>query len=291
MKPPPQAHGILAHYFTGPGYPPAQGALTVDEWEAGLDAYGPRLVPALEWIDRALSGKQKDECVVTFDDGLREAYVLAVPSLEKRGLTACFSIYTGPFVGVPNPLEAYRWLRNHAYSDVTGFYAKVRSIVRYPEAPDYLADKGYLTPDDRAFRRWRNTADRADYESVMELLLEEHAATGRVRSLTPWMSPHDVRDLHAKGHVIGFHTHSHPTDMTLLSRHDQAVEYATSRWIVGDLVGGFLPPTTMAHPCDTVTDWGLDWLRRNGIQIGWGGQVESTDLLRAPRWSTGYWAL
>ena len=71
MKPPALAHGILAHYFHAIGSP--QGSLTVEEWKEGLDAYGPRLISAAKWIDRALKGQTKDECCVTFDDGLHEA--------------------------------------------------------------------------------------------------------------------------------------------------------------------------------------------------------------------------
>ncbi len=292
MKPPPQAHGILAHYFTGPGYPPAQGALTMDEWEAGLDAYGARLIPSREWIDRALAGKQKDEVCVTFDDGLREAYVLALPSLERRGLTACFSIYTGPYVGVPNRMEDWRWLRNHGFPPgIEGFYRVARQLFDYGRAPtEYLAQKAYLTQEDRDFRFWRNRQEREDYESAMEVLLE--AAPCKPPAEGYWMKAEEMRMLYARGHTFGFHTHSHPTDMTLLSVEAQHLEYATSWAVLANVLRTDLRLVrTMAHPCDTYTPEGLDWLRRNGVQIGWGGQVESTDLLRAPRWSTGYWAL
>jgi len=125
-----------------------QGALTVEELEAGLDTYGSRLIPAAEWIDRAVAGKTKDECCITFDDGLREACVLAKPALDKRGLTAAWNIYTGPLVGVPNNLERWRWLRNVGFGGVEKFYTAWFQLnlpqqlyLRVPD--DYLADRCY----------------------------------------------------------------------------------------------------------------------------------------------------
>jgi hypothetical protein len=51
MKPPSEAHGLLCHYFhSEPGFPPAQGSLSVDDFNRLLDAYGERLVDAKTWL-------------------------------------------------------------------------------------------------------------------------------------------------------------------------------------------------------------------------------------------------
>lgn len=290
MKPPSTAHAVLAHYFHGPGFAQAQGSLSVEEWEAGLDAYGSRLVPAQEWITRCLHGTQKDEVCVSFDDGLREAYVLALPALETRGLTAAWNVYTGPYVGVPNNLERWRWLRNHGFGGIEGFYDALEKEIGVHTAPVwYLADRGYLTERDIHFRYWRDhEVTPAEYEAVMQRLFEasRYARTGE----TTWISPTELRHLHAEGHVLGIHTHSHPTDIRALSREHQSLEYATSRAILaGVLHVEAASLTTVSHPCGAYTNDGLGWLRRHGFTLAWGATMGGEAPWVTPRWSTGYW--
>src|SRR3990167_9458782 len=288
---PPGAHGVLAHYFHDEQrYPVMQGSLSIDEWETGLDAYGARLIPAAEWIERAVSGQTKDECCVTFDDGLREAYVIAKPSLDRRGLTAAWNIYTGPLVGVPNNLERWRWLRNVGFGGIQEFYNAWRGrisadLVRMPG--DYLATRSYLTTEDRRFRFWRNTILPEQYESVM-IDLETTAGC----SWSPahhWLSFFDIQELSRAGHIIGFHTHSHPTNMTRLSVEQQALEYATSKGILEFCLEH--PVNTMAHPCDSWTPDGMAWLRANGLRLAWGGTMQGQSPWHAPRRSAGEWPL
>ena len=285
MTPPKEPHGILAHYFWDGRASRPQGSLTAADWDAGLDAYGSRLIPAGEWIERALAGKIKDECCVTFDDGLREAYVIALPALEKRGLTAAWNIYTGPLVGVPNNLERWRWLRNFGFGGIEPFYEAWRKLVNPPLVPDYLLDRLYLTREDRAFRWWRNVYTTPfEYERVMIQL----AASATMPDFsTHWLSFLDIQVLHRTGHVVGFHTHSHPTNMARLSVEQQALEYATSKGILEFCLER--PVNTMAHPCDSWTPEGIAWLQQNGVRLAWGGTMQGSLPWHAPRWSTGNW--
>ncbi len=284
----PTAHGILAHYFHGDDRLPAQGSLSEADWRAGLDAYGTRLVPAREWIDRLLSGRQKDEVCASFDDGLSES-LLALPELHKRGLTANFNIYTGPYLGVANELERYRWIRNFAFGDVKAFYVMAQAVAGYGEAPaDYLTDRDYLTDSDRAFRHWRNHARSTEYEEVMDKLWA--VSEDRERFAWPWLSEDNIRTLDGLGHVIGLHTHSHPTEMSCLSKEQQALEYATSRLIVGNILNRPVREITVgAHPCGSYTDYGLTWLRDNGLRVMWAATKDGDSPLTAPRVSTGSW--
>ena len=289
MNLPTKAHAILAHYFHQ-GEPRPQGSLTPDEWEAGLDAYGPRLIGAHEWIERALAGKSKDEVMVSFDDGLREALTFALPALDKRGLTACWNIYTGPLVGVPNNLERWRWLRNFGFGGVEGFYTawhEVEGPYNWRPSQDYLADRLYLTKDDKHFRYWRNTIVPTEYEKTMLEL--EARSSSRFDSSQHWLSFFDIHDLYADGHVIGFHTHSHPTNMARLSIEQQALEYATSKGILELCLER--PVTVMAHPCDSWTEDGIKWLQANGVRLAWGGTMAGEAPWHTPRWSTGNWRL
>lgn len=291
---PPGPHGILAHYFhDGSRYPAAQGSLSAEAFDAGLAAYGPRLVRAEIWLNLAETNLLQDEVCLTFDDGLREAYKIALPVLDARGLTACWNVYTGPHVGVPNQLEHWRWIRNHGFGGVEAFYACLWARVTRPPMPtDYLVDRRYLTDEDRHFRYWRNVVARpTTYERVMSEVAARALVPwpGLTKPWHVWMSARELRGLLRAGHTLGFHTHSHPTSAEGWSDEAWALEYATSRHILRQRTGHF--PTTMSHPCGIVPAMAPAWLKAHGIRCGWGAQMVGEWPYILPRWSTWYWSM
>lgn len=56
----------------------------------------------------------------------------------------------------------------------------------------------------------------------------------------------EIRDLVTRGHVIGSHSHTHPTYMARLSRAELEFEWATSRSILEELLGA--APSTASVP-------------------------------------------
>lgn len=61
-----------------------------------------------------------------------------------------------------------------------------------------------------------------------------------------FLGAEDVRDLAAKGHVVGSHSHSHPTYMGLLSPPELLREWRESRAILADVLGA--EPQTASVP-------------------------------------------
>jgi peptidoglycan/xylan/chitin deacetylase (PgdA/CDA1 family) len=81
-----------------------------------------------------------------------------------------------------------------------------------------------------------------------------------------WMEPDHLRRLHADGHVLGLHTHTHPTRIADLDRQQQLREYRDNYTCLMSLLGE--RPTTVAHPCNSYSRDTLDILRRLGIRMG-----------------------
>ena len=293
MTLPVQAHGILAHYFYDGTGPRPQGSLSSAEWARGLDAYGDRLISADKWIDLAMGDRLRDEVCVTLDDGLREAYVYALPELERRGLTACWNVYTQPLVGVPHNLERWRWVRNRAYGSLAGFYDAWDRLVDRERVeaemlradPTYLSDYGYLTPVDRIFRWWRNRLPALEYEQAM-LALEGGEGARPFIPDNHWIVPHELWRLHNAGHVIGNHTHTHPMELDVLSEEQQETEWATAECLLTD----FNPEVmTASYPCGRRTAVSSEWLAKHEYTLAWGATMKGYAPWEAPRLSTGYW--
>jgi len=296
------SRGLMFHHISGPGHPAVQGSVSLDDFQRILDKHWPTLCNAQNFLSaHVINGLDPEDEVLTFDDGLSSQW-LAEPILRERGLTAFWFVPTAPLIGVASRLEIWRWIRTQCFPTMEAFYDAFwatlpADIPRYAPA-GYLRDHTYLSSQDRAFRRARDHGLTAlDYERAMERVEQmqwarEVPIPTRAESLRDrWLSEGQLRTLWSQGHVIGMHSHSHPTTLATLTHEAQEVEYMTATWILEAL---YDRPTAMSHPCNEYSAHGLQYLTRLGYVLGfratplvaeWGPlevpRVDSADLVKA----------
>lgn len=272
------AHGLMFHHLHGGAHPAVQGSVSLDAFQRILDQHQDRLLRAEDFLAWHERGELEDEVCVTFDDGLR-SQELALPVLAERGLTAFFFPYTAPLIGVVSRLELYRWVRTQQYGSVEAFYAEWRQRV-HPETPpaEYLADRAYLTRSDREYRWWRDwRSTREEYEAVMDAFIGPQ----RPSHLALWFSAPEIRQLATAGHLVGNHTHTHPTIIAGLTHEQQELEYVTAHWILEGVLG--TTPRVVSHPSNAVTGYGIGVLQRLGYTLGFTATPGDADTLQMPR--------
>lgn len=104
----------------------------------------------------------------------------------------------------------------------------IEQAVKQPQANSVL-----LTFDDGAMGADTCAADE----------LERLGWRGHFFIITEWigllgfLNASQIRDLHRRGHVIGSHSHTHPSRMSHLDRNSLTREWSTSCQILGDLLG------------------------------------------------------
>ncbi|WP_250278454.1 polysaccharide deacetylase family protein [[Clostridium] colinum] len=81
-----------------------------------------------------------------------------------------------------------------------------------------------------------------------------------------WISKEQIKDLHKQGNVIGLHSHTHPTDITKLSKEGQYKEYLTNKNILEDIINDNI--ICMSHPCGRYNNDTLEVLKNLNIKIG-----------------------
>ena len=59
---------------------------------------------------------------LTFDDGIKSQYDIAVPILEDLKIKSFFFVYTSMFEGKPSLLEVYRYFRSNYFKNFNEFY-------------------------------------------------------------------------------------------------------------------------------------------------------------------------
>ena len=87
------------------------------------------------------------------------------------------------------------------------------------------------------------------------------------------MNSDQLRDLHGDGHIIGLHSHTHPTTLAEMSTDQQHAEYAHNRRVLTDILG--TSPVTMSHPCNSYSDETLAVLGNLGISLGFRSNMSS----------------
>ena len=83
----------------------------------------------------------------------------------------------------------------------------------------------------------------------------------------------NIKKLNDDGHIIGLHSHTHPTMLSKLSKIDQEKEYQKNYKILYDSLKN--PPKTVSHPCNSYNNDTLSVLRNLKIEIGFRANMEN----------------
>ncbi|HEY2588338.1 MAG TPA: polysaccharide deacetylase family protein [Tepidisphaeraceae bacterium] len=292
-------HGIMFHHFHSARHPAGQGSISAEQLGQIIERIGPRrILPARQWMRCAMTAtlRPTDVCL-TFDDNLRCQYDVALPVLEAYGLTAFWFVYTSVCQGNIERLEVYRYFRTTCFDSVDAFYdaffaavddsahgATVRDALQPFKPREYLKAYPFYTDADRRFRFVRDEVLGPEaYARVMDAMLARAELDVSALARQLWMGNSELKELHGKGHVIGLHSHTHPTRIERLPVEAQRDEYQQNFDCLHGLLGD--RPEAMSHPCNSYTRDTLTILRELGISLGFAAnmQVRGQSELEYPR--------
>lgn len=272
--------GIMFHHFVGDGHPPIQGALNQDRFDTMIqEAKNHNLVSAGDWYETAIKGQLTDHLCLTFDDNLLSQFDLALPVLEAHNLTAFWFVYTGPYEGAGRELELFRFFRNIAFPDVADFYTAFDEVaaeqfgalievgLQHFDPAHYLTESQFYTDTDRKFRFIRDQIlGETKYFQVMHSMIEQSQFDETTFADKIWMPPASIKALQGKGHMVGLHSHTHPTDICRLSAAEQYAEFQQNSETLSAFTGD--KPVVMSHPNGRYNQDTLNVLSELDIQIG-----------------------
>ena len=240
--------------------------------------------------------EERDICL-SFDDGLKCQIDVALPELDKLGLDAFFFVYSSALSDSPDYLEIYSLFRTSAYNTVDDFYLEFFALVeslepeayalhqtRYSEL-SYLSGFQFYSESDKWFRYLRDQhLGREKYRDTMATLIDQRGFSTDDAKSQLWMTEDDLRLLSERGHIVGLHSNTHPTQMSSLDVEQQKLEYERNYYHLHSLTGKV--PTTMSHPCGDYNSDTLKILRGLGIELGFRSSMivrEITSSLEIPR--------
>jgi peptidoglycan/xylan/chitin deacetylase (PgdA/CDA1 family) len=274
------AHGLMFHRFHQSGSAPqGQGSHTASEFKAILEHAGvDRILSPAEWLERTKGDRLVDgDLCITFDDGLRSQYEVALPVLDELGLKAFWFIFSSAVKGQPDRNELYNGFATSMFVTFDEFVEAFLSFTSAgPERfttdafrsfeKELRARAPFYSDRDIEFRYVRNNMSRQAYETSMDAFIEaagvhvEDLAAGR------WMHEDHLVDLHRAGHAIGLHSYDHPFELGKLPIAEQHEQYARNKSHLHSVTGK--PPVSMSHPMNSYSGDTLALLKDLGIMCG-----------------------
>jgi peptidoglycan/xylan/chitin deacetylase (PgdA/CDA1 family) len=257
---------MFHHLYDNVVHPYIQGALLGLEFDALITKIKSKknLMPASDWYKNFKNNTlgENDICL-TFDDTLKSQIDIALPILKQHHLNAFFFLYTSPFDNKIELLEYFRYFRNTYYSDVElyykDFFLAIENLSYYDVIKDqylntdystHLSPYPFYTFNDRKYRYVRDIILSIEqYNEIVNAIIDHSQWDKTLYLKNIWMNTDDVKTLVDAGHLIGMHTHTHPTKLTRLSKQEQQAEYQINSNFLKSLTG--IEPTSAAHPVNS----------------------------------------
>ncbi len=276
-------HGIMFHHFHDNGiHKKGQGSIDKNDFYKIINFIGRKnILDADVFFDKFKNNKLKEkEVCITFDDAIRCQIDVALPVLEELKIKSFFFVYTSIFEGKPDNLEFFRYFRMNYFRSVEEFYENFYYILD-KDLKLFFKDNNekinenklkfpHYTIEDIKFRLVRDIfLTKSEYEHTMFLMFKEKQFNHKEFFSKLFFEKHDLKKLDSLGHLIGLHSHSHPTLLESLNYEDQKKEYEKCLSLISKILRK--PKNQirfMSHPCGSYNNDTLEILKKLGIELG-----------------------
>ena len=276
-------HGIMFHHFHDDGiHTKIQGSIDKDDFYRIINFIGRNnILDADVFFEKYINNKLKEnEVCLTFDDAIKCQIDIALPILEDLKIKSFFFVYTSVFEGNPDNLEVFRYFRNNYFNGIDEFYENFYKVL--DTDLKYFFEKNnnkikktkikfpFYTIEDIKFRLVRDIfLTKSQYEENTFSLIKEKRLNYKDFYQKIFFQKSDLQTLNNLGHLIGLHTHTHPTLLEKLNYDEQKNEYEKNLSSISSILDK--PKNEikcMSHPCGSYNNDTLEILKELGILLG-----------------------
>ena len=276
-------HGIMFHHFHDDGiHKKGQGSIDKDDFFKIINFIGRNnILDADVFLEKFKKNKLKvNEVCLTFDDTIKCQVDIALPVLEELKIKSFFFSYTSIFEGNPDNLEYFRYFRMNYFNSVNEFYDNFYKFLDkdlksfFENNSNIIKGKKIKFPhysiEDIKFRLVRDVLlTKIQYEETMFLMFKEKKFNYKDFSKKLFFQKNDLQKLDKLGHLIGLHTHSHPTLLEKLNYDEQKNEYEINLSFIASILNKQKNEIKcMSHPCGSYNNDTLEILKELGIELG-----------------------
>jgi len=276
-------HGIMFHHFHDDGiHTKSQGSIDKDDFYKMINFIGRNnILDADIFFEKLKNKKLKEtEVCITFDDSLKCQIDIALPVLEELKIKSFFFVYTSVFEEKPDNLEIFRYFRVNYFKEINEFYNSFYKVLDkdlknfFDENNDKIRstkDKfPFYSIEDIKFRLVRdNFLNKTKYEEIMFLMIKEKNLNYKETYKKLFFQKDDLKKLDNLGHLVGLHSHYHPTLLEKLNYDEQKNEYEKCLSSISNILDKTKNEIKyMSHPCGSYNNDTLEILKELGIELG-----------------------
>ena len=276
-------HGIMFHHFHDGGiHKKGQGSIDKDDFYKMINFIGRKnILDSNIFLEKIKNNKIKEnELCLTFDDGIKSQIDIALPVLEELKIKSFFFVSTSVFGDKPDYLEIFRYFRMNYFENINEFYNAFYQILDedlnsfYKDKDKIIKSKKIKLPhysiEDIKFRLVRDIfLSKNQYEEIMLLMFKEKNFNYKNILKKLFIQKEDLIKLDSLGHLVGPHTHNHPTLIEGLKYEEQKEEYEKCLSSISNILDK--PKNeikSMSHPCGSYNEDTLKVLKELNIELG-----------------------
>ena len=276
-------HGIMFHHFHDDGiHTKGQGSIDKDDFYKMINFIGRNnILDADIFFEKFKNNKLKEkEVCLTFDDGIKCQIDVALPILEELKIKSFFFVYTSMFEGKPDNLEIFRYFRMNYFNNVDEFYNSFYQVLD-EDLKTFFEDNNdkikatkikfpHYSIEDIKFRLVRDIfLTKSQYKETMLLMFKEKQFNYKDFFKKLFFQKNDLKTLDSLGHLVGLHSHNHPTLLEKLNYDEQKNEYEKCLSSISNILDK--PKNEikyMSHPCGSYNKDTFEVLKELGIELG-----------------------
>ena len=276
-------HGIMFHHFHDNGiHTKGQGSISKDDFYKMINFIGKKNILDADVFFEKLKNNtlKKNDLCLTFDDAIKSQIDIALPVLEDLKIKSFFFVYTSVFEGKPDNLEVFRYFRMNYFDNVNDFYNNFYKVLDknlknfFENNDEKIQSKKikfpYYTIEDIKFRLVRDMfLTKKQYEEIMFLMMKEKKFNFKEFYPRLFFDSNDLKKLDSLGHLVGLHSHNHPTILEKFDYDEQKNQYELNLSTISKILNK--PKSDikyMSHPCGSYNDNTLTILKELGIELG-----------------------
>ena len=94
-----------------------------------------------------------------------------------------------------------------------------------------------------------------------------------------YISPFEINNLYKNNHIIGLHSHNHPTNINILSKRDQLKEYRQNINSLTKIIKSSVKLSSMSHPCGIYNFNSINILKKLNVKIGFRSNMKTDNKI------------
>ena len=227
-----------------------------------------------------LNSKNSDKIMtLTFDDGLKSQYEIALDIMDNFKIKGFFFIFTEFLKNEHLTIENIRYFKYKFFKNANSFYKSFfktyeelfskNLTFNYKKEKEifkiYAKESRYYNYNDIAYKVVRdNKLNMEEYKKIILEMLKRKKVD--LKSLTKklYMSKNDIINLSNLNHVIGLHSHSHTHKNYLYSYKEELSDYIINKNILEKIIKKKI--YCLSYPFGNYTDNSEEVLSTLGIK-------------------------